>query len=255
MPRLLSAIRAPPLRSVGQTLPLGQVNLWMGGGGGGGAAGPHDAPLLTDLHKDSRPNLLAVLRGSKRVVTFPPSDERRLRPAVLLDVQSTAASRGAGGGATGGEQQPSEDLPSLLPGSPRLPASAEDALLDRQHFLLSAAEAAELLRPAPVSTSLASSSTSAADAPLPGACSFEVEAPDALFLPPGWAHAVETRGAPPADPSAAAAEVAAGGQAVAAATGKRRDGDFGAAVNVFYELPAQLMCGALVALGGTFRGS
>ena len=39
-------------------------------------------------------DLLAVLRGSKRVTLFPPSDEPRLRPAVLLDVQSSGVARG-----------------------------------------------------------------------------------------------------------------------------------------------------------------
>jgi hypothetical protein len=142
-------------------VPLAEVNLWLGGS------------AHSDLHIDRRPNVLTVLRGRKRVLLVSPDDAaRHLRPAVLLDVQTRAA--------------PTVD--DALKGAPRplMPTDAQAAVVDTNHFMASAEETRKRLRARAAATT---PGTGSGSAPV---CSFAARAGDALFIPPYWAHAVDT---------------------------------------------------------------
>ena len=126
---------------------LGDAFLWLGGGG-----------THTGLHTDARPNLLAMLSGSKRLVLVPPHHAAALQPASMLDLATDPASDLATEGAEEGAAP-----------TPLLPSEAE-VHLNHNHFLASWRDAAALK----------------------GACSLTVSAPDALFIPPAWPHAVRS---------------------------------------------------------------
>ena len=191
-PHLLHTLRPLRLQVAGLTLPIGAANLWLGGTARGVA-------VLTDLHKDDRPNVLAVLRGRKHVMVIPPSDEPRLRELTMLDVQSALRE--------GGEREKMESS------QPQLPTRTEDVLLDRQHHALGFEELSEHLRMRKTTRELVSM-----EGKLASICSYILEAGDALFIPPGWPHAVETSA----------------------------DNDWSAAVNYFYDyLPRDQVCRTL----------
>jgi tetratricopeptide (TPR) repeat protein len=195
-PGLLKRLRPPRLRTVGErTLPMGEANLWLGGTAG-------RLPVLTDLHKDARPNVLAVLRGTKRVLLLPPEEEPKLGTVVALDVMSSRRER------------PPGDV--TAPGAPLLPETVGGILVDHQHYAVGVAELRGRLLPRATdvqSPARQLEGVRVASSP----CSFIVEAGDALYIPPGWPHAVETEG-----------HVGAS-----------------AAVNYFYDVPHGLVCGAL----------
>ena len=161
MPSLLAELTPPPLPrpaagggggasasgggGAATTMQLGDAFLWLGGGG-----------TRTGLHTDARPNLLAMLSGSKRIILVPPHRAATLQPASMLDLASEVAEEGAEGGL-GAEA------------TPRLPSEAE-VHLNHNHFLGSWRDAAAL----------------------EGACSLTLSAPDALFIPRAWPHAVRS---------------------------------------------------------------
>jgi hypothetical protein len=220
LPKLLRLLKPPRLKTVGgQTLPLAEANLWLG------ANADDSTPVLTDLHKDARPNVLAVLRGRKEVLLLPPSDEANLRPATLLDVSSKPAT---GTDQLGREEEAEVDEVLRASAEPQLPERIEDVQLDRQHYLADARTVrTEQLRPVQLA-SVRSSLADASDAPRT-VCSFTVEAPDAIYIPPGYAHAVESYSS------------ASGG------TEASRDGfeAMAMAVNFFYDVPHDLVCSVL----------
>ena len=242
LPDLLRALHPPRLRSVGQrVLPLAEANLWLG-------AAPSHAPIRTDLHKDARPNILVVLRGRKRVLMVPPAESARLRPAKLLDVMSVLTNEAIEEDATSSRplwpQNAStslfdhqhylmdldEALASLHTGGPTDHAlesafQGSAQLLRAYHRLMqtsvsATASADEMDKPFDLASgSVATVASKSKDTTPPNSiCSFVVEAPDALFIPPGWAHAVET---------------------------DSENDDFSAAVNFFYDVPAHIICGDL----------
>ena len=147
MPSLLAELTPPPLPrpaaggigGAAAPMQLGDAFLWLGGGG-----------TRTGLHTDARPNLLAMLSGSKRLVLVPPHRAAALQPASMLDLASEAAEEGA-------------------EATPRLPSEAE-VHLNHNHFRASWRDAAALK----------------------GACRLTLSAPDALFIPRAWPHAVRS---------------------------------------------------------------
>ncbi len=182
LPPILRHLRPTPLRaSDGRDHPLGAAFLWHGAGG-----------TTTDLHTDRRPNLIVPLWGEKEVYVLPPGHTASPAPAGVARATISARGEAARGEAANnlvGEPVPMLDLTSLSSPGQREPADADwpadqtQAKLDmRAHYLRSHADVwAELRRAKPGS----------ADGS--GACRFRVRPPDALFLPPRWLHAVETR--------------------------------------------------------------
>ena len=197
-PRMLRHLIIPRLRLVDGAveLPLGEVNLWLGKARRG-------APIRTDLHTDARPNLIALLHGRKRALLLPPGAASRMEPVPLLDVTSAAADS-ASADSTGADSSSAQTAFTAvpLPGAPRWPRTADQVLLDSRHYLKSLDDARAMLRPAQLGTSTQAPRGDAnVDAPpRASACEFEVSAPDALFIPPGWLHAVETLADESTDP-------------------------------------------------------
>ena len=121
---------------------------------------------VTGLHTDARPNLLVMLAGTKTVWLFPPAHAARLRPARMLDLVANA---------------------TAADGAAQLPSSVAAISLSENHFLDGHDAAWERLRGSDGG----------------GACAHHVRAGDAVFIPPGWVHAVQSTR--PADGSAVAA--------------------------------------------------
>ena len=204
LPSVLRLLRPPPLRDTAESVPddsaeqpsgqpLEGVNLWLGS-----TRTQRDAPdPTTDLHHDMRPNVLTMLRGTKRVLVIPPADAaERLRPATLIDVQTRAA--------------PLDDVHAAATAAAQRPFFArgrswadEAALLDRNHYLMTLVQARQLLRPR---------RSGAARQKREPPCSFMLRASDGIYIPPKYVHAVET---------------IEGGD----------DGGFAVAVNFFYANP------------------
>ena len=118
----------------------------------------------TGLHTDARPNLLLMLAGAKTVWLFPPAHAASLRPARMLDLVTNATD---------------------ADGGPQLPSSIDAISVNDNHFLDGHDDAWERLRRRD------------------GACAHHVRAGDAVFIPPGWVHAVQSTR--PADGSVVAA--------------------------------------------------
>ena len=184
LPAMLRLLDPPLLRwstdaqeqgSDGSALPLQEANLWLG----------HEQ-TLSDLHFDRRPNVLAVLSGRRRVLMVPPEvSSRRLRPTSLIDVQTRVEGDVA---AVVARDQPESE--AVL-----LPETWPSAAVDTNHFMARASDLRNELRPT------RSGDTTNAEPPV---CSFVVRAGDAIFIPPGWAHAVETAAGRQVQPFAAA---------------------------------------------------
>ena len=167
LPSLLKSLHPPRFfrdELGGKSVPLTQANLWLGSNTPG-------QPLLTGLHKDAQPNLVAMIAGRKQVFVVPPSETHLLMPVKLLDVQSSRSVDG-----------------TLFPGAPILPTQLDGALVDTQHFMMSVEQLKGQLHPTFTETTFPSPNMRLS----PTVCSFRVEAPDALFIPSGHAHAVET---------------------------------------------------------------
>ena len=115
----------------------------------------------------------------------PEVSSRRLRPASLIDVQTRVEGDVA---AVVARDQPE-------PEAVLLPETWPSAAVDTNHFMARASDLRNELRP--------TRSGDAANAK-PPVCSFVVRAGDAIFIPPGWAHAVETAAGRQVQPFAAA---------------------------------------------------
>ena len=252
-PQALRKLRLPRLRAAGIDLPVGDANLWLGGAKEG-------KPIRTDLHKDARPNLLHMLQGRKRVLVLPPRDEARLQPATLLDVQSVQAEVSHDGTPAlrldeGLWAQDVDRLLNPIPDPKGLwPRDVDRLLFDHQHYAATLESVRSMLRPSKYFTTELHAPTASAQqqdpslhaSPAPAeehasgtqsstrshdrgalhtasVCSFDVEAPDALFIPPGFAHAVETLASGAPD-------------------------DLGAAINIFYDVP-EAVCRSLGGAG------
>lgn len=221
LPSLLSLLHPPPLRPPAYV--LGEANLWLGGIGGVASqrragSGPRRREMTTDLHSDGRPNLLVALRGRKRALLVPPTDAAdRLRPAVLIDVPTRAAEAGAAlreeqgepGFLTEDALRGEQGEPGFLTedarmevAQPQLPSDLHgaDVAIDRNHYLTTLEEVRRALRPRDAGRSKHTASREAAqarDEDIPARpCSYVIRPPDALYIPPRWAHAVETSAMP-----------------------------------------------------------
>ena len=244
-PHVLRHVHPPPLRVAGGrvTLPLADdgVHLWVG-------APARGAPIVTDLHKDSRANLLAMVgggRGRKRVLVLPPSADAPLRPATLVDVMSTAKSMPTAATANAADAADAgADAAFDVHDEPMWPPTMEHTLLDRQHYAVSLAEARAMLRPTADHATDLPAATEPAFTPSESICEFSVEASthDAIFIPPGYVHAVETMAA---DDAAVAADVLPQEDARASATRPRPAADVSVAVSFFYNVPHDAVCAAL----------
>ena len=126
LPSLLKSLHPPRFfrdELGGKSVPLTQANLWLGSNTPG-------QPLLTGLHKDAQPNLVAMIAGRKQVFVVPPSETHLLMPVKLLDVQSSRSVDG-----------------TLFPGAPILPTQLDGALVDTQHFMMSVEQLKGQLHP------------------------------------------------------------------------------------------------------------
>lgn len=157
-----------------EEVPLGDSFLWMNAGN-----------VTTGLHTDARDNLLVMLEGAKEVLALPASMGPHLRREPLLDVPSgTSTMRDADGAA---------------PVAPLLPTSVGQVHLATTRYLAPHRQVWQALSQ---HDGAARSGEYGAGSGGAG-CRFVVRAPDALFLPSGTIHAVESL------PAAAGAAVAA----------------------------------------------
>ena len=181
VPALLRHV--PPPRVPGTA--LGDGFAWLGAQGSWTAA-----------HHDERDNLLVMLAGAKRLTLVPPAVARAaFEPAALFDVATRPTAPG-----------------DLGPPALALPRSADAVSIDRAHYLRQPSElwpTSGKGRGEVRGEGRGSHARRAGGGAPAGVCRVEVHAPDAVFIPRGWAHEIESTGG--------------------------REGGVAAAVNWFYE--------------------
>jgi len=190
LPEILRGLHPPRLSQQ----PLGDAFLWVNGGN-----------ATTGLHTDERDNMLVLLAGAKVVLALPPSMGSALGNVPLLDVatdapvSSTRMDRLDRGVVMGVAEEAGVDGIAVHP-TPRLPQTIEQVHLANTRYLAPHDAVWAALQKASAANSAANSAGhSAADLPVGSfGCRFTVQAPDALYLPAGTIHAVDSRpaGAP-----------------------------------------------------------